>query len=383
VTEFNVHVVNAQDVVDEWDELAQRVHASPFLYPGWFLAWAQAFNGGRLTLAVARRVDGRLDGALPLVSRGRVLRSPTNAHTPEFGILADNAGAVEALLNHLHAVRPRRWQLSLVDEAAAGAARSIAERHGYPVLTRILFRAPYLPIDGSFSAYHGSLSRNTRQNLSRRRRRLAEAGTVRIDVVEGYDEGLFKEFLRVEASGWKGPTGTGTAIAVHADTRMFYTRIAQWASERGWLRLAFLRLDGEALAVEFGLDVGRVHYFLKTGYRPEFRQYSPGMLLGHALVERSFALCQRSYEFLGSEEPYKMKWTGQSRPRWLVQAFAPTPLGVLEHAAYAHGRPFAKRVIEISRTARRLTNGRATPRASPAAARVGTDSGGAAATSPP
>src|SRR5207247_10269646 len=68
-----------------------------------------------------------------------------------------------------------------------------------------------------------------------------------LEVVDGSErlDELLEEGFRVEASGWK--SRAGTAIASRPDTRRFYTDVARWASDRGWLRLAFLRLGGRAL----------------------------------------------------------------------------------------------------------------------------------------
>jgi CelD/BcsL family acetyltransferase involved in cellulose biosynthesis len=344
---MDVRVVDARDVLDEWQALAEQTQVSPFLQPNWLLAWSESFAGTGLVLAIAGRPDGRLTAALPLQSVAAVLRSPTNWHTPDFGLIAGDSAAAEPLLHGVLAIRPRRLQLAFLDETLARTVQSVAADHGYRVLARVLEKSPYLPLTADFATYQECLSQHLRAELARRRRRLDEMGAVRVEVEEAYDEALVEEFLRVEASGWKG--SAGTAIAARPDTRAFYTRVAQWGDARGWLRLAFLRLDGQALAADLALEAGGVHYLVKTAFRPDARRYAPGKLLRHAMLERAFALGLRSYEFLGRDEPWKLEWTRQVRPRWLVQAFAPTPLGALDYAAYAYGRPLTKSVLAQSR----------------------------------
>ncbi|HKP88939.1 MAG TPA: GNAT family N-acetyltransferase, partial [Thermoleophilaceae bacterium] len=41
------------------------------------------------------------------------------------------------------------------------------------------------------------------------------------------------------------------------------------AAEQGWLRLAFLRLDGRAIAFDMCLEHGGAFYVLKGGFDPE------------------------------------------------------------------------------------------------------------------
>jgi hypothetical protein len=67
------------------------------------------------------------------------------------------------------------------------------------------------------------------------------------------------------------------------------------------------------------------------------------------MLERAFRLGLASYEFLGAADPAKLEWTSTLRERWLVQAFRPSPLGVLDWSAFAYARPLAKRVRGLVR----------------------------------
>src|SRR5439155_15365660 len=101
-------------ILAEWDELATRCGASVFLRPGWVAAWWRAFGRGRLELITTRRA-GRLFGLLPLAHRGGRWSSPTNWHTPLFGVLADDVAAAAELADRLLESRPREVSLSFVD----------------------------------------------------------------------------------------------------------------------------------------------------------------------------------------------------------------------------------------------------------------------------
>ena len=161
---------------------------------------------------------------------------------------------------------------------------------------------------------------------------------------EGLEE-LLVEGFRLESSGWKAENGT--AIVSRPNTLRFYTTVASWAAERGWLRLAFLRLDGNPLAFEFTLETGGALFNLKGGYDQEWRKFGPGKLLAEDLLRYVFERRLSSYEFLGSEEPFKLEWTSVCRDRMLLQAFAPSPRGLVDWAAYAYGRPLAKRLLAL------------------------------------
>lgn len=322
-------------LADEWDALAERSGAAPFLRPGWMLAWSRAFAAGAPLEAIAVRREGRLAGVLPLVRHGRRLSAPANWHTPFFAPVAEDEEAVAALLRALLADGGMSAELTLVDpeRGTVSQLRRAAADAGWRVLARPLTSPPYVALDGTWEEYERGLSKNRRKDLRKKARRLAEHGSVEVEVSDGGD-GLAErldEVFAVEGSGWKDRRGT--AIASSEATRRFYTEVAEWAADRGWLRLAALRLDGRAVAVDYALVHDGVWYAIKGGYRPEHAVYGPGALLLHATVERAFADGLRRFELLGEADPFKLHWATGQAERWWLKAFAPTARGRVRHAA--------------------------------------------------
>jgi CelD/BcsL family acetyltransferase involved in cellulose biosynthesis len=217
------------------------------------------------------------------------------------------------------------------------------------LLERVVERSPYLPIRTDWETYRESLERGFRKELSRRRRRLGELGCLAFELHDGSErlEELLEEGFRVEASGWKGENGT--AIVSRPETRRFYTEIARWAAGRGWLRLGGLRLDGELIAFELNLEAQDAWFVLKGGYDERYRKYGPGTLIVEDIVRVAFERGLSSYEFLGSDDAYKLDWTSELRDRVLLQAFRRSPRGLAEHAAFAYGRPAVKRLLALRR----------------------------------
>src|SRR2546423_9896172 len=81
---------------EEWDALADRLGAPPFLRPGWIDAWCGAYAASPVTMLQIRRY-GELAGVLPLLPRHRTHTGPTNSHTPLFGLLAADSTAAGEL----------------------------------------------------------------------------------------------------------------------------------------------------------------------------------------------------------------------------------------------------------------------------------------------
>ena len=330
----------------EWDELADRTTQMPWMRPGWIAAWRWAFGRGHLELLAVRRA-GRLVGMLPLERRPGRIGSATNPQTPGFCLLAEDDAVRRALADALMRRRVRQVTLRYLPADGAGLAecREAARAAGRLLLTRPMLHSPYVPIEGDWAAYAHVVSPRRLGDLHRRRRRLERLGRLSVDVQDGRErlDQLLDEGWRVESSGWKGQRGT--AVASRADMRRFYRVVARWAAGRGWLRLAFLRLDGHPLAFDFCIEENGVHYLLKTGYDEGWRRHAPGMLLRQAMLVRAFDLGLDRYELLGADEPWKTAWTDKTHELTVLQAFTRSPPGLVDWAAWAHGQPVAKRLL--------------------------------------
>ena len=340
-----VEIRSVDALFPEWEALADETEASPFMHPGWFDAWWHAFGAGRQAVFALRRDDG-LDAVLPLYRRRGQLRSMANWHTPEFGVLARDEAARAELLEAVVTTRRAPVILTFLttERPDVGAACAAAQAAGVRSIVREIERSPYVPIDGDWERYRQGLDHKRLTESRRRRRRLSEQGRLWLDVQDGSErlESLLEEAFRVEGSGWKA--SEGTAIASRADTRDFYTRVARWAAGRGWLRLAFLRLDDRPLAVQLLIQARGTASQLKGGFDEGYRKFSPGMLLAEDVLERCFAEGLRSYEFLGSADAFKSEWTSEARVRMTVQAFPRTAAGTAGWAAWAFGRPLVLRL---------------------------------------
>lgn len=335
----------AEPIAAEWDALADRVAAAPWDRPDWISAWRASFGRGSLCLLALRR-DGRLAGVLALERVRGVLRAPTNWHTPSFaGVFAD-AAAAASLVEAALARTPRHLELSFLDSDCllAQVATTLGLGRGARRHARVIERSPYLTLPDTAAALEAALGTKRRSGLRRIRRRLDERGEVTLAVSDGSTglDALLAEGFEVERSGWKG--AGGTAISSQPSTLEFYTAIAHRFAARGWLRLAFLRLDGRAIAFDLSVEQGGVHYLLKTGYLETLRSHAPGVILRHEMIRRCIAQGCRSYEFLGSDAPWKREWTRSARERLQVHAFRETVPGHAGFLLVAGALPVARRV---------------------------------------
>jgi CelD/BcsL family acetyltransferase involved in cellulose biosynthesis len=336
----------ADQLAEEWDLLADRTGANPFLRPGWIAAWREAFGTGE-PLVVGARQEGKLVAVLPVERTGAAITSPTNWHTPVFGPVAESADAVAELTAALFAKRIRRVSLSFVDrrDPLHDALLDCGAAARYRTLDVNALRSPYLDLEGDWDECWRSLGSKRRNSLKRHRRKLEQRGQVTLGVIEDSEalDAQLEAAFQVEALGWKGERGT--AIVSRPETDRFYRRIARWAAARGTFRLVLLHVDGRLVAFDYALEEGGHHYLLKTGFDPDYRDCAPGKVLRTMMIERAYALGLQRYEFLGAEDEYKREWTANAHERTRVHAFARSPRGITAWAAFRYGRPLAGRVL--------------------------------------
>jgi CelD/BcsL family acetyltransferase involved in cellulose biosynthesis len=210
--------------------------------------------------------------------------------------------------------------------------RDAACRGGRDLLAAPLVRSPYVAIEGSWADYERQLSRSRRKALRRNHRRLEREGRVDVEIVDGSEslELRLAEAYAIESSGWKGDNGT--AIVSHPSTRRFYGDVARWGAERDFLRLAFLRLDGCAIAFDYALQHEGVWYSLKAGYDDGFRPFGPGALLLREELAQAFSAGLTRFDLLGDEDAFKLSWTYSSTQRMRLRAFTSTMSGRLARA---------------------------------------------------
>jgi CelD/BcsL family acetyltransferase involved in cellulose biosynthesis len=297
-----------------------------------------------------------LTALLPVVRIAMSRTSPTNWHTPLFGVVARDEAAAAAAARALFATKAAHISLSFLvaGDPAADAIRTAARETRYRLLERTLARPFVVDTEGGWEAYRrGRLGKELLGKLGRTRRRLEEVGRVTFEMTDGGDriDDLLSEIFRVEGSGWKGERRT--AILSRPETQRFYRDVATWARERGTLALSVLRLEGTVIAGEVAiLDVGR-HLGLKAGFDERFARFGPGMLLLHDVLREDFERGIAVFDFLGDDADWKARWSTGRYELLRLQAFAPTPLGSAHLVAYRYGRPAVIRSREMAQAARK------------------------------
>ena len=183
------------------------------------------------------------------------------------------------------------------------------------------------------------------QTLRRKRKQLErEGGEVRTGDRSG-ERAAYERFLEIEAAGWRGASGTGTAMACRPGHAAFFTEMCERFASLGRLRLPVLENDDRIFALKTDLVAGDVLYHFKAAFDEQFARFSPGLQLEIASMEafrsegwRMFDACtapdNRSFNKLwpGKRRIVDLVVTGRDRvgtldyAKWRTAATAGPPI---------------------------------------------------------
>jgi CelD/BcsL family acetyltransferase involved in cellulose biosynthesis len=382
----------------EWNAaLAKGPRNEPMLRHEWLKAWIDNFAPGATLRTFVARTGKELHAAVPLVeSLDRDADTcylplttwslPVNDHSQRGGILLGARGveALPAVFDSI--VAAAGWDRLRLRDLPHGALewtiRDRADRAGLrcgiwtslesPYRTLPDIPKPVLVANGGkkqkgakepqsrYDLVEASLDSKFRQNLRRRKRRLAEQGETRYVLLDGKDakalDVALADFFSIEASGWKGRGGT--AIAQRPELVGFYTQIARDAAKRGALALGFLEHKGVRVAAHLSIVHNGRHFLVKLGYDESFHEYSPGQQLTSEAIRDS---CERGlveFDFLGPDMEWKRDWEPALRTHSWLTIFRATGKAKLVHEARFVLWPVAR---AAARAARSLWKERALP----------------------
>lgn len=290
----------ACDVVDlmavpqgAWADLAARaIEPNAFFHP----VWARAVAGRDLEQSGVRALlawDGpsrtRLIGLLPVVSAWRSLKLPIpvlvawQAYAPLTTPLLDR-DMTDIAARALVAAAGKAGALALLlpalsDEGIAAAAlrAAIGDFKASPVSFNRHQRARLDATQDGEAAIVSSLGAKKVKELRRQRNRLADDGEVVFKLAEPGAETAtaLDAFLKLEASGWKGITGT--ALAQSEGDAAFIRNAVPDLVASGAAQVATLSSGDNVVAAGLLLRHLRRGYFFKIAYDETAAKTSPGV----------------------------------------------------------------------------------------------------------
>lgn len=340
----------------EWDQLIARSEASIFSDWAWVeAAWRYAFPGKQPRVLLVREAAGTLVGALPLA---RTTRLPLFAtlevigSAPDGYPLADYGGLIAergkenavwgALLGFL--ARRRSWSLMDLRNCPAGRPsadhyRQAAARLGWRVEVSVADVCRRLTLGPTFDAYLATLSGNSRGQIRRKLRKLADDGhtVVAVDVHDAAARNAALETLFTYHQARWADDPSGGAFPTEA-SRAMHRRLAGHLAARGTLDLRQVRgADGTCAGVIYNFRQGGVTYFYQIGLNGDeaWRAYSLGVCLLADSIAAACVAGDQTFDLLRGDHDYKRHFGGDLRENLRVTMYRYRWLPALAETARA------------------------------------------------
>lgn len=339
----------------EWDALAQRAAASPYLTWGWLKSWAETYAPSRLRLLRILHHDRGLV-ALGLTEECRfgVLRFAGAPVTPVRGLLCE-PGDEEPAWRALREWLRDRPHWSLVDGVASGACA--------PPDT-MLSDVPWFEIDlpHSFDEFLQSRSAARRREFRRRLRVAVREGVRTRELLGSASRSGLDVFARLHTAR------ALTKGQVHRviDDRLIRMlgRVADRATPE--LRVFVVEQDERPIGVGVQLDHGGVTWAYNTGFEPSAARLSPGLLVRLASIEDSIGRGIQRLDLGPGDFGYKRDFGGRRFNRVKVDVTNRSLAGELVRARIRGEQQLResellRRAVLRWRAARRTWHGRRAP----------------------
>ena len=330
----------------EWNELLSESKSNGiFLTWEWLHTWwSHLADGRRLFIATVRDGDD-LVALAPLTLRGRILEflgtGTVGSDYLDFIIRTGHESRALGALSSFLAGTGLSLRLSNVEERAAATALLRQEWRANAIP---LYVCPFINLSGlSWDSYLASIGSNHRYNFRRRLRQLER------DFKVDFGPGELQEVVDLHLQRWSARGGSDA----FSDARVveFHKEMTRVASERGWLRMLALRLDGRAAAVIYGFRYGRVFYFYQSGFDPAFERYSVGLVAMGLAIRSAIEEGAAEYDLLHGDETYKFLWAKESRQLVRLELYAPGVIGLMHQQSrliITSGKRVARTLLEMA-----------------------------------
>ena len=327
----------------EWSVLAES-SGLPMLSHAWVQSCADALYAEDALYVITARARGVLVGVAPLALEYRAgvrrlsLIGASRLYEPS-GLLYDTPETLDLLVRAIvDARRPVTLYRIPAHSSIIPRFRSLARSRGLAAVRRAASTVA-VPISSGWDEYLARLSPRRRYDLRRAMRRASEKGTLAVRILSSGPEeveAMFADFVRIESSGWKARKGS--SLSQRHRLRQFFLQYATRASQSGNIRIAFLDLGGQPVAGQLSVEYADRLWVLKTGYDEVWSRCSPGWQLLAEVMRYAFEQKLKSYEFLGSDEPWLHGWITEQRELSTLLWYPATLSGTCALAADAVGR---------------------------------------------
>jgi len=267
-------------------------------------------------------LDGRAIHAIaPMVLSGGWLRELPAMFEPS-DLIWDSEATLKLLAEAL-AGQPLPL---LLERVPIGSPSIAALRRAYAgrgiVLQAEVMPTPAIDLSSCQNGVLACLNAGRRSDFRRAARRAAYFGDVEFEIhaptTRSELQHLLKEAYAVEAESWKADAGT--ALTTDETQGNFFAHFANAALSERILRIAFMRINGKAVAMQIATEWHMRFWLLKISYDKAYARCSPGQLLMWHTLQHATRDGLLSYELMGITDGWTKQWASEQRRYVRVRA---------------------------------------------------------------
>ena len=287
-----------------WEQfLKDSEICDPFLSYEWFDCCLHSFQNKKTLFVLLVKEDATILGIAPFwcfhdairhipVTRIGFISCPDTPYV-DF-IVSDHRReeVLQAIFNHLFVKRSQVWDVVTLRQWPSNSKNSLPVRgcisqFSEKTTSDTASLTPFIELRGDWNSFLLSRSarfRKTRRNIANKIAKLdqVEIQCVRIDT-NGKE---IQEVVGITERSWKYQEGV--AIASTEPMKAFFTELTKIASEKGWLLLWVLRINGTPVGMEYDLVGDRKVYALRADFDEAYSEFSPGTYLEAEILQRLF-----------------------------------------------------------------------------------------------
>ena len=295
---------------------------SVFVLPPWLEVWWRQFQPkAELYLGVVRQ-QSDIIGIAPLQvkERGAFFIGSTDVcdymdfivvpgmESQFFNVILDDLRQRGISYLDLRSLRP--------DSTVVTNLVGIARNRGYEVSCHQDAVSVGLDLPPTWNEYLGMLTGQQRREVRRKLRRLGEMGSLGYRVVEDKSavHGVMDTFLNFFSESRQEK-----AAFMTERRESFFRAMAETMAEIKLLRLGILELEAMPVAMLTCFDYNDSVYLYNSGYDPQYRSLSVGLLSKALCIKDSIEKGVKKFDFLKGAEAYKYHLGGKEIPLYNCQ----------------------------------------------------------------
>jgi CelD/BcsL family acetyltransferase involved in cellulose biosynthesis len=301
---------------NSWTDIYRRSNARLlFSSPDWSELWWKHFGAdSELDLGSVQH-EGRCIGIAPLRFQGRIAYFIGSDNVCDFLDFIIEPGMEKiffsTLLSHLahRGIDTLNLSTLLPGSSVSTFFPDNAQRDNLSITWSQEDVTVVLDLPSDLPAYHSILSSKQRHELLRKERRFNEEGDIAYTISQkasSEDIDIFLQFFR-ESREDKNKFLTG-------QMEEFFKDVIHKAASTGMLKLGILKLNDTNVAVTLGFDYQHDTYLYNSGYNPDYKWLSVGLLSKYYYIKHSIESAKRRFDFLKGNERYKYNLGGKEVP---------------------------------------------------------------------